>query len=70
MYHPGEEQTERYNGKTLIDEDMMRERGVTDFRPYRCDPDHEPPRMMPRQFPCLRVAEEDEEHASNTNSKL
>jgi citronellol/citronellal dehydrogenase len=32
-------------GRALIDEDFLREQGVTDFRRYRCDPDHEPPRI-------------------------
>jgi citronellol/citronellal dehydrogenase len=34
-----------YTGQSLIDEDVLRERGVTDFRRYRCAPDHEPPRV-------------------------
>ncbi|RMG43024.1 MAG: SDR family NAD(P)-dependent oxidoreductase [Acidobacteria bacterium] len=32
-------------GRQLIDEDFLRECGVTDFSRYRCDPDHEPPRI-------------------------
>jgi citronellol/citronellal dehydrogenase len=32
-------------GRALIDEDFLRERGWTDFTRYRCDPDHEPPRL-------------------------
>lgn len=32
-------------GRALIDEDLLRERGWTDFSRYRCDPDHEPPRV-------------------------
>ena len=49
----------RYNGKALIDEDLLRDRGVTDFSKYRCDPTTEPPRMMPKKFPVLTVEEED-----------
>ena len=49
----------RLNGASLIDEDYLRSAGVTDFTKYRCDPGSEPPRMMPRQFPDLTVAEED-----------
>ena len=64
----GEEKSDMYNGRALIDEDMMRERGMTDFRRFRCDADVEPPRMMPRSFPSLRVAEEDDE--GRTQSKL
>ncbi|XP_064599287.1 hydroxysteroid dehydrogenase-like protein 2 [Liolophura sinensis] len=43
------------NGKALIDEDFLRAKGVTDFSAYRCDPDKEPPRMMPKAFPSLLV---------------
>lgn len=32
-------------GRALLDEDFLRERGVTDFSKYRCDPEHEPPRI-------------------------
>lgn len=32
-------------GRALIDEDLLRERGWTDFSRYRCEPDHEPPRV-------------------------
>lgn len=32
-------------GKALIDEDVLREEGVTDFAKYRCDPSSEPPRI-------------------------
>jgi citronellol/citronellal dehydrogenase len=32
-------------GRALLDEDFLRERGVTDFIKYRCDPEHEPPRI-------------------------
>ncbi len=34
-----------FTGHALIDEDFLREEGVTDFTPYRCDPDSEPPRI-------------------------
>jgi citronellol/citronellal dehydrogenase len=34
-----------FTGHALIDEDFLREEGVTDFAPYRCDPQHEPPRV-------------------------
>ncbi|CAG5134577.1 unnamed protein product, partial [Candidula unifasciata] len=53
-----EEKTEKLNGKVLIDEDYLRSEGVTDFVKYRCDPDHEPDRMMPKKFPSLFVEEE------------
>jgi citronellol/citronellal dehydrogenase len=34
-----------FTGQTLIDEDFLRAEGTTDFARYRCDPDHEPPRV-------------------------
>jgi len=46
------------HGRTLIDEDFLREIGVTNFEKYRCDPAIEPPRMMPKVFPSLLVEEE------------
>lgn len=34
---------DRSRGRAWLDEEVLREEGVTDFTPYRCDPDHEPP---------------------------
>jgi citronellol/citronellal dehydrogenase len=39
------------SGEALIDEDFLRDEGVSDFTKYRCDPDHEPPRIMARDLP-------------------
>jgi citronellol/citronellal dehydrogenase len=33
------------SGHAFLDEDVLRAEGVTDFVPYRCDPEHEPPRI-------------------------
>ena len=38
-------------GQALLDEDLLRSEGVTDFVQYRCDPAHEPPHIMARDFP-------------------
>jgi citronellol/citronellal dehydrogenase len=38
-------------GRALLDEDFLRERGWTDFTQYRCDPDHEPPRITAADVP-------------------
>ncbi|ESO86497.1 hypothetical protein LOTGIDRAFT_220526 [Lottia gigantea] len=53
-----QERSGKLNGKCLIDEDFLRSEGVTDFTQYRCDPRFEPPRMMPAEFPSLKVKEE------------
>ncbi|KAJ3081162.1 hypothetical protein HK102_002542 [Quaeritorhiza haematococci] len=53
---------ETLNGQAFIDEDYLRQFHSfrdEDFVKYRCDPEHEPPRMMPRNFPSLKVEEED-----------
>jgi citronellol/citronellal dehydrogenase len=34
-----------FSGHALIDEDFLRAEGLSDFSRYRCDPDHEPPRI-------------------------
>src|SRR5438093_3078489 len=34
---------ERSTGRAWLDEQVLREEGVTDFSPYRCDPASEPP---------------------------
>jgi len=38
-------------GQALLDEEFLRTRGWTDFAQYRCDPNSEPPRLLPRDFP-------------------
>ena len=38
-------------GQAVLDEDLLRARGWTDFSKYRCDPEHEPPRMLPGTVP-------------------
>merc|ERR1712054_752712 len=39
------EDPKTFTGNALIDEDYLRDKGVTDFSKYRCDPDIEPPRL-------------------------
>ena len=39
------------SGQALLDEDFLRERGVTDFTKYRCDPASEPPRLAAKDLP-------------------
>ena len=38
-------------GQALLDEVLLRERGVTDFKKYRCDPEHEPPHLTVNAVP-------------------
>jgi citronellol/citronellal dehydrogenase len=38
-------------GQALLDEDFLRQEGVTDFVKYRCDPDSEPPRLVASDLP-------------------
>eukprot|EP00455_Lapot_gusevi_P000073 TRINITY_DN1002_c0_g1_i2.p1 TRINITY_DN1002_c0_g1~~TRINITY_DN1002_c0_g1_i2.p1 ORF type:complete len:291 (+),score=33.21 TRINITY_DN1002_c0_g1_i2:86-958(+) len=54
----GDEAGGTLNGQCLLDEDYLVTKGVHDFTKYRCDPTAEPPRMMPRTFPDLTVAEQ------------
>ncbi|KAF7193112.1 Hydroxysteroid dehydrogenase-like protein 2 [Pseudocercospora fuligena] len=50
------------NGKTLLDEDFLREHeGVTDFSKYALVPGTTPRRIMPMKMPDLSVAEQDDE---------
>ena len=42
--------SERSGGAHLV-LDVMRDAGITDFTPYRCDPDHEPPLLTVTDLP-------------------
>jgi len=42
-----QESPESLSGESLLDEDYLRSKGVTDFKQYRCNPDVEPPRAWP-----------------------
>ncbi len=44
-------------GKALLDEDVLRDEGVTDFAKYQCVPGCEPPRMMPDDYPSAGLVE-------------
>ncbi len=43
-------------GKALLDEDVLRSIGVDDFTQYQCVSGHEPPRMMPDDYPNVGLA--------------
>ena len=50
------------NGLLAVDEDFLREyAGVTDFSKYAVVPGSNPRRIMPVEFPSLRVAEQKDE---------
>ncbi|EUC34753.1 hypothetical protein COCCADRAFT_92756 [Bipolaris zeicola 26-R-13] len=52
---------EQVNGRLLLDEDFLRERGVEEFEGYSVVPGSRPRRIMPEEFPDLRVKEQDDE---------
>ncbi|EMD89724.1 hypothetical protein COCC4DRAFT_185776 [Bipolaris maydis ATCC 48331] len=52
---------QQVNGRLLLDEDFLRERGVTQFDRYSLVPGTTPRRIMPQEFPDLRVKEQDDE---------
>ena len=49
------------NGRCVLDEDFLRERGVANFDKYALVAGTEPRRIMPEEFPDLRVREQDDE---------
>lgn len=50
------------NGMLELDEDFLRDHaGVTDFSKYNVVPGVVPRRIMPAEFPDLRVKEQDDE---------
>ncbi len=44
------------SGEAVLDEDLLRARGWTDFSQYRCDPEHEPPWVVPGAMPRVGLA--------------
>jgi hypothetical protein len=49
------------NGCLELDEDFLRKKGVTDFGKYSLVEGASPRRIMPAEFPDLRVREQDDE---------
>ena len=65
--------TDAVNGHLELDEDFLRNYyKVTDFSKYSVVPGSNPRRIMPAEFPDLRVAEEDDEgnRMDSTKPKL
>ncbi|EGR34181.1 short chain dehydrogenase family protein, putative, partial [Ichthyophthirius multifiliis] len=66
-----DENKQKLNGKFIIDEDYLREKGYENFEQFRAQKNFEPPRMMPNTFPDLKVDEEKIEVFNiNKQSKL
>jgi NAD(P)-dependent dehydrogenase (short-subunit alcohol dehydrogenase family) len=58
------------NGCLELDEDFLRKRGVTEFGKYALVEGANPRRIMPAEFPNLRVAEQDDEGRRMDSAKL
>ena len=58
------------NGHLLLDEDFLRSIGETDFEKYAIVPGSNPRRIMPKEFPDLKVAEHDDEGTRMDSTKL
>lgn len=58
------------NGRLELDEDFLRQTGVTDFDKYSLIPGAKPRRIMPAEFPDLTVAEQHDEGRRVDSTKL
>ena len=59
------------NGLLETDEDFLRKYcGVNDFSQYSLVPGASPRRIMPREFPVLEVAEQDDEGTRLDSTKM
>jgi NAD(P)-dependent dehydrogenase (short-subunit alcohol dehydrogenase family) len=58
------------NGRLLLDEDFLRERGATEFEKYSLVPGTSPRRIMPAVFPDLSVREQEDEGRRMDSTKL
>ncbi|KAI4935224.1 uncharacterized protein J4E92_002512 [Alternaria infectoria] len=61
---------EEVNGELLLDEDFLRMKGVSDFEKYNLVEGSSPRRIMPAEFPDLRVKEQDDEGRRVDSTKL
>jgi NAD(P)-dependent dehydrogenase (short-subunit alcohol dehydrogenase family) len=61
---------EEVNGELLLDEDFLRTKGVSDFDKYNLVEGSKPRRIMPAEFPNLRVKEHDDEGRRVDSTKL
>lgn len=59
------------SGHCFLDEDYLRSHeGATDFSKYALVPGATPRRIMPAEFPDLRVAEQDDEGTRMNSTRL
>lgn len=61
---------EEVNGCLELDEDFLRKKGKTEFAGYSVVPGATPRRIMPVEFPDLRVKEQDDEGKRMDSAKL
>ncbi|KAF1913964.1 short chain dehydrogenase [Ampelomyces quisqualis] len=61
---------EEVNGCLELDEDFLRKKGVTDFAKYSVVEGASPRRIMPAEFPDLRVKEQDDEGKRVDSTKM
>ena len=61
---------EEVNGQLELDEDFLRKKGVTDFSKYSVVPGDKTRRIMPAEFPDLRVKEQDDEGKRMDSTKV
>jgi hypothetical protein len=62
--------TKRVNGRLELDEDFLRDTGVTDFSKYSLVDGAVPRRIMPAKLPDLTVAEQEDEGRRTDSTKL
>lgn len=62
--------TKDVSGRTVLDEDFLRERGQTDFSQYDLVKGATVRRIMPAKLPDLNVAEQDDEGRRVDSTKL
>lgn len=62
---------EKVNGILETDEDFLRKyRGIQDFSSYSVVPGSSPRRIMPKEFPVLEVAEQEDEGTRVDSTKM
>jgi NAD(P)-dependent dehydrogenase (short-subunit alcohol dehydrogenase family) len=63
-------EVQEVNGCLELDEDFLRKKGVRDFGKYSVVPGTTPRRIMPAEFPDLKVKEHDDEGRRTDSTKM